>query len=66
MRFVRLLWLPVAMFGVAGLLAFWGIGILVSSHPVAPRWSGWLLIGVAAIKASVWFVVGRLRLRYAG
>ena len=49
---VRVLWLPILMFGVAALVAYYGVGTL--ANPSAPRWLGWLVIGVAAIKATVW------------
>jgi len=47
MRYLRLLFLPVIMLAVAGLLAVWGVGILLGSG--STPWIGWLLIGVAVI-----------------
>jgi hypothetical protein len=45
------------MFVIVGLFLFLGIRIL--AHPSAnnPAWLGWLLLGVAVFKASLWSFV---------
>jgi hypothetical protein len=45
------------MFVVAGYILFLGFRIL--GHPSAnvPAWIGWLCLGIAAFKASLWSVV---------
>lgn len=63
-RVARLLTGPIIMLAIAGVLAFWGIQIVTSPSPSSLHWMGWLLLGASVLKATVWIVVARLRLRY--
>jgi hypothetical protein len=55
-RWIRVLLVPALMFVVAGFFLWQGIRIL--DNPSAnPAWLGWLCLGVAAFKASLWSVV---------
>lgn len=52
-RWFRVLWVPAAMFAIAGFFAWQGIRILAypSNQPV---WLGLLCMAIAAFKALLW------------
>lgn len=60
-RWIRLLWLPGVMLGVAGFLAWYGAALLV--HQSSP-WLGWIFLAAAVLKAGLWLYVARLRIRF--
>jgi hypothetical protein len=64
LRWIRLLWLPALMLGVAVFVLWYGIEILVQPGAGSPDWIGWLLICVGVLKASLWTYVIMLRIRY--
>jgi hypothetical protein len=45
------------MFVVAGFFLLEGIRILTHPSSNEPAWIGWLCLGIAAFKASLWSVV---------